>query len=97
MKYCSKCGKEIMDEALICPGCGCAQENIVQGNIQNKENSNNIGWSFLGFFIPIVGVILYLVWIGTSPKKAKAAGLGALIGFVLLLISGIGGLIVGLM
>ena len=32
MKYCSKCGKEIMDEAVICPGCGCAQENNVQGN-----------------------------------------------------------------
>lgn len=24
MKYCSKCGKEIMDEAVICPNCGCA-------------------------------------------------------------------------
>ena len=24
MKYCSNCGKEIMDEAVICPGCGCA-------------------------------------------------------------------------
>lgn len=27
MKYCSKCGKEIMDEAVVCPGCGCAVEN----------------------------------------------------------------------
>ncbi|MBE7040093.1 MAG: zinc-ribbon domain-containing protein [Ruminococcaceae bacterium] len=25
MKYCSKCGKEIMDDAVICPGCGCSQ------------------------------------------------------------------------
>lgn len=24
MKYCIKCGKEIMDEAVVCPGCGCA-------------------------------------------------------------------------
>ncbi len=24
MKFCAKCGKEIMDEAVICPGCGCA-------------------------------------------------------------------------
>ena len=24
MKFCSKCGKELMDEAVICPGCGCA-------------------------------------------------------------------------
>ena len=23
MKYCSKCGKEILDEAVVCPGCGC--------------------------------------------------------------------------
>lgn len=24
MKFCAKCGKEILDEAVICPGCGCA-------------------------------------------------------------------------
>lgn len=24
MKFCEKCGKEIADEAVICPGCGCA-------------------------------------------------------------------------
>lgn len=29
MKFCSKCGKEIMDEAVICPGCGCAIEKEV--------------------------------------------------------------------
>ena len=23
MKFCQKCGKEIADEAVICPGCGC--------------------------------------------------------------------------
>jgi hypothetical protein len=23
MKYCTKCGKELFDEAVICPGCGC--------------------------------------------------------------------------
>lgn len=24
MSYCSSCGKEIMDQAVICPHCGCA-------------------------------------------------------------------------
>lgn len=24
MKYCSKCGNELLDEAVICPKCGCA-------------------------------------------------------------------------
>ena len=27
MKFCEKCGKEIMDEAVLCPGCGCMVEN----------------------------------------------------------------------
>ncbi len=25
--FCSKCGKEIADEAIICPACGCATAN----------------------------------------------------------------------
>lgn len=24
MKFCTKCGNELMDEAVICPKCGCA-------------------------------------------------------------------------
>ncbi|MBQ6816066.1 MAG: zinc-ribbon domain-containing protein [Clostridia bacterium] len=27
MKYCEKCGKEIMEEAVICPNCGCEVKN----------------------------------------------------------------------
>ena len=26
MKYCAKCGKELLDEAIICMGCGCSTE-----------------------------------------------------------------------
>lgn len=28
MKYCSKCGNELLDEAVICPKCGCAVEAV---------------------------------------------------------------------
>lgn len=34
MRYCSHCGKEINDEAVVCPSCGCATEKF-------KENSQN--------------------------------------------------------
>ncbi len=27
MKFCSKCGKELHDDAVVCPGCGCAVES----------------------------------------------------------------------
>lgn len=33
--FCSKCGKEILDEAVVCIHCGCA----VKGNITNSEKS----------------------------------------------------------
>lgn len=32
MKFCQKCGKEIADEAVICPGCGCAVNGQKNGN-----------------------------------------------------------------
>lgn len=39
MKYCSKCGKELFDEAVICPGCGCPVESIhaVAKDTQKKK------------------------------------------------------------
>lgn len=27
MKYCTHCGSEIVDEAVVCPNCGCSVEN----------------------------------------------------------------------
>ena len=30
MNFCSKCGKEIMDEAVVCPNCGCSAEKEVK-------------------------------------------------------------------
>ena len=28
MKYCAKCGNELLDEAVVCPKCGCAVEEV---------------------------------------------------------------------
>ena len=74
MKYCSKCGKELFDEAVICPGCGCP-------TTPNRQYADapSFGFALLGFFIPILGLILYLVWKDSQPLKAKSVGKGALI------------------
>ena len=79
MKYCSKCGKELVDEAVICPGCGCAQGNQA---MQNQADSSSFGWALLGFCIPIAGLILYLIWKDNTPLKAKSAGKGALVSVI---------------
>ena len=40
--FCSKCGKEIADEAVICPQCGCATANYHQPPVtHNAEPQNN--------------------------------------------------------
>lgn len=76
MKYCTKCGKEIDDAAVICPHCG-----VQQGKIQNATtDSGSIGWGALGCCIPLVGLILWLVWRGEKPNNARMAGIGALVG-----------------
>ena len=35
--YCKKCGKEIDDNAVICPSCGCATENFEKKNVIKKR------------------------------------------------------------
>ncbi len=49
-------------------------------------DSGSAGWGVLGFLIPIVGLILFLVWRSTKPRSSKAAGIGALISVILYVI-----------
>ena len=53
-------------------------------------DSGSIGWWFLGFFVPIVGLILYLVWKDEKPLSARRAGWGALISVIVGGVLGIG-------
>ena len=79
MKYCHKCGKELVDEAVVCPACGCAQ-----GAPQMvAQDSSSLGYACLGFCFPIIGLILFLVWKDSTPLRAKSAGKGALISVII--------------
>ena len=92
MAFCKNCGTEIDDRAVVCPKCGVAQQTVPVG-----EDNGGFGWGLLGFCIPIVGLVLFLVWKDTKPKTAKVAGMGALISvflsvvfYVLTLVIGVG-------
>lgn len=76
--YCTHCGKELSDLAAICVGCGKPVKNLKT----SANDSNSVGWWFLGFFFPLVGLVLWLVWTGNYPLKAKKLGWGTLIGFI---------------
>ena len=44
MKYCSKCGKELFDEAIVCPGCGCPVEgaSVEAPKTQSAETKKSL-------------------------------------------------------
>ena len=106
MAYCTNCGAYIEDNSAFCPSCGAPQAS---GNpSQNPAPANynpapapvdkgGFGWGLLGFCIPIVGLILFLVWKDEKPRTAKAAGKGALICviigvvfYIIALVAGVG-------
>ncbi len=75
--FCKHCGKEILDDAVVCIHCGCATK-------ANKDinDAPSTGMAVLGFFIPLAGLIVWLINRETKPLMAKSAGKGALIGII---------------
>ena len=94
MKYCTKCGKELFDEAVICPQCGCATNpTTTTAKSATPENDEiSIGLCILAALIPLFGFIYWPVKYKETPNKAKACGITAIvswaISFVILLASG---------
>lgn len=75
MKYCAKCGKELMDEAVICPGCGCAvsgtysyndmnrkqtDSQVLLKQLQRKLKAETLLWTWIGVAQALVGIILFM-------------------------------------
>ena len=79
MAFCKNCGKEIDDNAVVCPHCGVIQKEEL---VQNTVDNGGFLWGLLGCCIPLVGLILFLVWRDTKPKTSRAAGIGALVGVI---------------
>lgn len=52
------------------------------GQSVNTQDVPSGGMNVLGFFFPVIGLILYLVWKDQTPRRANAVGKTALIGFV---------------
>lgn len=77
--YCKYCGKVLDEDSKFCANCG--------GNVNNDSGSTSAdspskAFAVLGFFLPLVGLILYAIYERKQPKRAKSAGKGALVGFI---------------
>ena len=78
--YCKNCGRTVDDTSSYCNNCGARIDN--KPNADVSEDNSNLGFAILGFFIPIVGLILFLIYEEKKPKRAKSAIKGTLIGFI---------------
>lgn len=54
MKFCSKCGNQLVDEAVVCPNCGCAASD---GGAAAKDE-NRLARFLLTFFLGWIGSLI---------------------------------------
>lgn len=59
------------------------QQQSYQGQSYASDDESHFGFAVLSFFIPVVGLVLYLVWNKEYPKKAKSCLKGLLTGVIL--------------
>lgn len=69
MKFCAHCGKEIMDEAEVCLGCGCAVEKEATQKAASYDDcvKGAAATNAVSAIVLAVGVLCALfvnVWIG---------------------------------
>lgn len=103
--FCKSCGKEINDQAVVCPYCG-VQTGAVQiipqqpnygnqqPNAQNNADETNVGLVIVSIIIPLVGIILGAVNISNGKKKSGKAYL--LAGIIAVAVQTLLGIIVGI-
>ena len=78
MPYCPNCGTQVRETQNICQNCG-NNHNLSKQKIKIEEENSTFGYAVLGFVMPLVGLVLYLIWLEEKPKASRSAGVGALV------------------
>lgn len=89
--YCKWCGNKIDENSKFCPNCGKevltsnddSQSVISHDSNMVKGEKANVWFAVLSFFIPLAGLIVFLVKKDKEPKTAKVSGICAIVGFLL--------------
>ena len=81
MAFCKNCGNQIEDNAATCPNCGASQNTTPQAT-----DNGGFLWGLLGCCIPIVGLVFIPCMERHQTKDIQAAGIGALVGVILMIL-----------
>ena len=90
IKYCPNCQLEVNKDVTKCPDCGyefVPEKNVEPANRVSKVEKYDpvpaFIWSLLGFVLPPVGLILYLVFRKERPTRADNLKDSSLMGLVI--------------
>lgn len=79
-KICPNCGNHCDPRAVICVKCGVQFADMYRTPSVDDKPSKLL--KILCFFMPVLGLIFYLVNMNSKPESAKAYGKMGLIGFI---------------
>lgn len=86
MAYCKECGTQMSSTKKFCPNCGAENEDVVTFNQYYPIDNGGFAWGILGFFLPVLGLILYFVWKKSRPNTSIALLAGSLISIGLIVV-----------
>lgn len=91
--FCARCGNQMDSDHRFCKICGLPAVEppsysgaasydcgfrTVDASATRVNDSGSIGWAILSFLFPLVGLILWLAWLGLKPRCSRMAGYGLL-------------------
>lgn len=73
--FCPNCGAIISSSGqeilLFCPRCGASLNAGVSVSAQEDRDENSPALNALSFFFPVIGLVLWAIFLDEKPKRAK--------------------------